>query len=126
MIISKNKIIKRLLSDPRPISLYIDNPFCYKRCKYCVHYGCLESKKKDVDEYYFKYLPNEFKKFNKIINEKEIKMICFGGGTPNYLSAIDFDKFCSTFPKKIIDSKKYIELHVGLLNKNFLDVLKKI
>lgn len=113
----------------RPVSIYINNPFCRmdKNCHYCVHRGCPKEKHSDeeVQKFYFEYMPMLFKRYENIINNQDVKLVNFGGGTPNYLSAKDFDKYLSLLPSKLKDVHKIIELHPAYLTKDFLDVLKK-
>lgn len=113
----------------RPVSLYLNNPFCRtdKNCSYCVHRGCPKEKhtEAEVQNFYFDYMPMLFKRYENIINSQDIKLVNFGGGTPNYLSAKDFDKYLSNLPNKLRDVHKVIELHPAYLTKDFLDVLKK-
>lgn len=113
----------------KPTVVYLNNPFCQgkngKNCKFCVHRGITQQKKEDVLNFYFDYMPKMFKKYEDIINSQDIKLVAFGGGTPNYLSAEEFDRYLDLLPEKLKQLPKQIELHTAWLTKDFLDVLAK-
>lgn len=124
-IISLDEVKKYWEKNTRPIVAYIHNPFCLTKgnCKYCMHKGCPkgEHTPEEVEKFYFEYMP-------KLINTYDLNDIVlynFGGGTPNYLTSDDFDKFCSFFPSNFKNTPKVIEIHPGVITKSFLDVLKK-
>lgn len=125
----EKEIEKLWETNTRPVSLYLNNPFCRteNNCHYCVHRGCPTSKhnEEEVQKFYFEYMPMLLKHYENVINKQDIKLVNFGGGTPNYLSAKDFDRYLSLLPSKLINVHKIIELHPAYLTKEFLDVLKK-
>ena len=86
----------------KPTVVYLNNPFCQgkngKNCKFCVHRGITQQKKEDVLNFYFDYMPKMFKKYEDIINSQDIKLVAFGGGTPNYLSAEEFGRYLDLLP----------------------------
>lgn len=127
--ISIKKSFKFWDENKRDTVVYIHNPFCMtqKNCHYCMHKGCPKENHSDeeVDKFYFEYMPLLFKAYSKIIKSQNIKLIDFGGGTPNYLSAEKFDKFCKSLPEEFKDVHKVIELHPALITEEFIDVLKK-
>ena len=113
----------------RPTVLYLHNPFCIteENCKYCVHRGSArkEYSEKDLDYFYFDYMPKMFGLYEPIINEQEFVLVNFGGGTPNILSAELLDNYLSLLPKKFKSLPKVIELHPALLTARQLDILKR-
>lgn len=119
--------VKELWSkNNKPVVAYIHNPFCVtnSNCKYCMHKGCPKSDhtKDEVDKFYFEYMPKLINMYDFVDN---ISLYNFGGGTPNFLPSKDFDKFCGLFPKDFKDTPKVIEIHPGIITKDFIDVLKK-
>lgn len=117
----------------RPTVMYLHNPFCKTEvnCGYCMHKGCPKNNhtEQEVQQFYFEYMPKLLKDFyGDIIEQQEITLMNFGGGTPNYLSATDFEKYmsiiCSIHPK-LLNVSKVIELHPALITKEFIDVLHK-
>lgn len=127
--ITFEEVKKLWKTNKKPVVAYLNNPFCQgkngKNCKFCVHRGITQQKQEDVHNFYFDYMPKMFKKYEEIINEQDIKMVAFGGGTPNYLSAKEFDKYLNLLPEKLKPLPKQIELHTAWLTKDFLDVLAK-
>lgn len=111
----------------RETVLYLHNPFCIKNnCKYCCHLGYpVTNQKEEVYKFYFDYMPKQLKKYENIINSQNIKLVDFGGGTPNFLHPKLFEKYLKLLPKKIIDLPKVIELHPAYISKGFIDILKK-
>lgn len=127
--ITFDKVKEIWQTNKKPIVVYLNNPFCQgkngKNCKFCVHRGITQQKKEDVLDFYFDYMPKMFKKYEDIINSQDIKLVAFGGGTPNYLSADEFDKYLELLPEKLKRLPKQIELHTAWLTKEFLEVLAK-
>lgn len=128
-LISKKQLENYWKNNIRPTVVYLHNPFCMTKenCLYCLHKGCPKCchTEQEVKQFYFEYMPKLFKFYNNIINSQEIKLIDFGGGTPNYLSAEEFSKFLKLFPKVLLDKPKVIELHPALITKEFIKVLSE-
>lgn len=109
----------------RDTVLYLNNPFCLKNCNYCCHKGYANPTKSEVEEFYFSYYPRQFEKYKNIIQKQNIKLVSFGGGTPNFLTPKGFEKFLKLLPKKILEIPKIIELHPALISIEYLNILKK-
>lgn len=114
----------------RPTVVYLHNPFCKTEtnCGYCMHKGCPKNNhtEQEVQQFYFEYMPKLFKEYDDILKDQNIQMVDFGGGTPNYLSAEDFDKYMSLLPMYLKNApSKIIELHPALITENFIRVLSK-
>ncbi|QKG81038.1 radical SAM family heme chaperone HemW [Tenuifilum thalassicum] len=91
--------------------IYIHVPFCYKKCSYCDFYsvgkGLLNSD-------FANSIVEEFKLQNKNINDRIVKTIYFGGGTPSLLPVSDIKKIVSSIPKYFtIDSNPEITIEVN-------------
>lgn len=116
-------------TNKKPVVAYLNNPFCQgkcgKNCKFCVHRGVVGESKETVNDFYFNYMPKQFKKYEKIIEQQNFIMVAFGGGTPNYLSAKDFDRYLNSLPEKFKPLPKQIELHAAFITREFLEVLAK-
>lgn len=128
-ILTKTQFEELWKNNFRDTVIYIHNPFCMtqENCHYCMHKGCPKNNhtEQEVENFYFKYMPKLFDYYSNIIKSQNIKLVDFGGGTPNYLSAEKFDKFCNLLPKELSEVHKIIELHPALINKEFINVLKK-
>lgn len=124
--ISFKKVEELWSKNFRDTVVYLNNPFCKKNnCSYCCHKGYANPEDKEVQDFYFKHMPQQFDKYKNVIEKQNIKLVSFGGGTPNYLSAKDFDKYLNLLPTKLKEAKKIIELHPAYLTKEFINVLKK-
>ncbi len=128
-VLTKTQFEELWKNNIRDTVVYIHNPFCMTadNCHYCMHKGCPKNNhtEQEVEDFYFKYMPKLFEFYGDIIKTQNIKLVDFGGGTPNYLSPEKFDKFCNLLPKELLEAHKIIELHPALTNKDFIDVLKK-
>lgn len=126
-IVSKKQLEKYWENNIRPTVVYLHNPFCktYNNCFYCLHKGCPKNNhtEKEVNDFYFKYMPKLFKYYENILNNQDIKLVDFGGGTPNYLSPEEFSEYLKLLPKTLLDKPKIIELHPALISKDFIKVL---
>ena len=127
--ISFERVEEIWATNKKPIVVYLNNPFCQgkngKNCKFCVHRGIVGETSETVKEFYFDYMPKQFKKYENILNSQDIKLVAFGGGTPNYLSAKDFDRYLNSLPEKIKKAPKQIELHASFVTKEYIEVLSK-
>lgn len=130
-IINLKELKELWTKNTRPTVLYLHNPFCKTKenCLYCMHKGCPKNNhtEQEVKDFYFVYMHKLITDFyGDIIEQQDIKLISFGGGTPNYLSAKEFKDYmrmlCDVHPK-LLDIPKVIELHPALITKEFIDVL---
>lgn len=132
-IINKKELEEMWSKNTRPVVLYLHNPFCRTKenCRYCLHKGCPTNchTSDEVNKFYFEYMPKILTEFyGDIIEQQEVKLLNFGGGTPNYLSAKSFEKYLNLlcgFQPKLKDVPKIIELHPALITKDFIDVLRE-
>ncbi len=67
-----------------PFGLYIHVPFCAAKCNYCDFYSLVYDRK--CTETYLESLMKEIKLYEKNIEEKEVRTIYIGGGTPSLLT----------------------------------------
>ena len=116
-------------TNDRPTVVYLHNPFCmtYNNCFFCCHKGCPKNNhtEKEVEDFYFKYMPKLFKQYDSILSKQDIKLVSFGGGTPNYLPADKFEEYLKSIPGYILKARKLIELHPALITEDFIRVLAK-
>ncbi|MES0489031.1 MAG: oxygen-independent coproporphyrinogen III oxidase [Leptospirales bacterium] len=117
------------MDQEKPISLYIHIPFCEKRCHYC---GCnvIVSRRKELLAPFLDDLYKEIQhKIEKIGFKPQVAQLHFGGGTPNYLSAKDWEELLA-FLKEHFTFNSEIEMSVELdpmhLNDEYLTDLKKL
>ncbi len=79
--------------------IYIHIPFCRKACLYCdFHFSTnLDNKKKLVDA-----ICSEIKIRKQYLEDKEVKSIYFGGGTPSLLSIEELEQILSVVHSNFI------------------------
>ena len=129
--INKSELESLWEKNTRPTVLYLHNPFCKQKfnCSYCMHKGCPASEHDigEVADFYFNYMNKLMDFYAPIINSQEIVLLNFGGGTPNYLDAKDFETYLGSlfykFPQ-LLGVPKVIELHPALITKEFIKLLK--
>ncbi len=73
------------------LSLYIHNPFCKARCKFC-EYVVLENPSEAVQDEYVELLLKEMELYSHILKGKKIVGCDLGGGTPAMLSINNLNK----------------------------------
>lgn len=84
----KNETVKKL----PPLSLYIHFPWCVKKCPYC-DFNSHEQKNNTIPEnLYIEALISDIKSSIPLIQERQIRSIFFGGGTPSLFSTVGLDK----------------------------------
>ena len=71
------------------LSLYLHIPFCHSLCYYC---GCnkIVTRNQDKVETYLTYIKKEITLRSAAFSSFEVKNIHFGGGTPSFLSPLQF------------------------------------
>src|SRR5271168_5176050 len=71
-----------------PLGLYLHIPFCRKRCKFCYFRVYTDKNARDV-ETYLDALVKEVTLCSRmpIVDDRPLKYVYFGGGTPSFLSA---------------------------------------
>jgi len=80
-----------LHSPPRPhtpLGLYLHVPFCRKRCKFCYFRVYTDKNSKDIQTY-LDALAQEVELYSALpaAQDRPLKFVYFGGGTPSYISA---------------------------------------
>lgn len=76
--------------------IYIHVPFCVTRCAYCDFYSNTD---KTLLERFIESLCKEIVNEQDYIQDRRIKTIYFGGGTPSLLSKYHFERIFSTIGK---------------------------
>lgn len=71
------------MKQDQSISLYIHIPFCASKCHYCDFVSEVGNESQVND--YLQLLKREVNLYQKIISDKKIKTIFFGGGTPSLI-----------------------------------------
>jgi len=71
------------LSYKKPLGIYIHIPFCASKCRYCDFYSC--SYENSLVEKYFEALFIELENMLSSVQNKLIRSVYFGGGTPSLI-----------------------------------------
>lgn len=104
-----------------PLSLYIHIPWCIKKCFYC-DFHSYPKKKKIPYKKYIQNLINDLDNDLKIVNNREIKTIFIGGGTPSLLPEKYIYLLINSIKKRLtINSKAEITIEA---NPNTNDIKK--
>ncbi|MAT14863.1 MAG: coproporphyrinogen III oxidase [Planctomyces sp.] len=71
-----------------PLGLYIHIPFCRKRCRFCYFRVYTQQNAKAIQDY-VDALEKEFEMISRqpAVQDRQLKFVYFGGGTPSYLSS---------------------------------------
>ena len=82
-------------------SIYIHIPFCKTKCNYCNFQVCpLDKMKSEMIEPEFEKYTNQIisdiKKYAEILDDKEVKSIYFGGGTPQLIGLENIERITDT------------------------------
>jgi oxygen-independent coproporphyrinogen-3 oxidase len=104
--------------------IYIHIPFCAKKCFYCDFYTTLSIKHKDE---YIKTLVKELNQRQNYIENKEIKTIYFGGGTPSLLKPFELQNIITEISKIFIikkDAEITLEANPDDVNLKYVKDLK--
>lgn len=108
----------------KPISLYINNPFCASICRYCAYKGTPYSKE-EYEQFYYTILPKRIRLFNDVIDRNYPKVLFMGGGTPSLVKPADLDNMLTSIRKLDEFELKVFEVHPALHKPEHLDVLQK-
>lgn len=111
-----------------PVSLYFHIPFCRNVCFFC---GCsvVYTKNQARSEPYLEHLSKEVHLVADRLGERrQSDQIHFGGGTPNFLRAEQFDKFYDVITSRfdiLPDAEKSVELDPRTLEDSHFEVLSR-
>jgi len=109
------------LVEEKDILIYVHLPFCFSECVFCNAYP--HKTNKIIQEKYIESLLKEIEIYSKsnIFNEKKVKCIYFGGGTPTAFSNEDIRNILNKI-KLYIDLSEYCnitsEAHPDALTNN--------
>ncbi|AWH90270.1 YggW family oxidoreductase [Buchnera aphidicola (Melanaphis sacchari)] len=87
-----------------PISLYIHIPWCLKKCGYCDFYSYVH-KGSIPENNYIKNLLKDLESDLSLINQRTIKNIFIGGGTPSLLKVSSIKNLINGIKKRVKVSK---------------------
>ncbi|MFC4993409.1 oxygen-independent coproporphyrinogen III oxidase [Rubritalea tangerina] len=92
--VNHQQLLQETQKDTGPLSLYFHIPFCQSMCWFC---GCTKiiSNKREPAERYLHNLEREIQLYPENAN-RPVQQLHFGGGTPNYLTPDQIQRFGNT------------------------------
>jgi len=76
----------------RDIDIYVGIPFCVSRCAYCSFASSLTSRNGDAERRYVEALLREMDYVERILDERNVRCVYFGGGTPTALQPEELER----------------------------------
>jgi oxygen-independent coproporphyrinogen-3 oxidase len=122
-----------LHSPPRPgtsLGLYLHIPFCRKRCKFC-YFRVYTDKNSQEIQVYLNALAQEVELYKRMpaVQDRPLKFVYFGGGTPSYISAKHLlalvERLKSAIPWEGAEEVTF-ECEPGTLSELKLDAIREI
>jgi oxygen-independent coproporphyrinogen-3 oxidase len=83
---------------PRPLSLYVHIPFCSSPCLYCGCNRVITRSAAQAAEYVVRLL-RETEMVAPLFGGREVVQLHFGGGTPNFLTPVQFGEIVGSLRK---------------------------
>lgn len=112
-----------------PVSLYIHIPFCHSICNYCACNKVITKNKQRATEY-LDYLTLEIQRMGKLLGNRPVSQMHWGGGTPTYLSDEQIVKLVQTleasFNLQRVNHEFSIEVDPRSVGANTLSVLREL
>jgi putative oxygen-independent coproporphyrinogen III oxidase len=102
-----------------PLSLYVHIPWCVRKCPYC-DFNSHEAKTSLPEELYVSSLVSELESRLHLINNRPVKSIFFGGGTPSLFSAKSIEQILEAVSKRVSFEKNIeitLEANPGTIDK---------
>lgn len=101
-------------------AIYINIPFCNKRCCFCHYSDNIKFLVKKVEDDYFNILTNQLEYILQNIRNNNLKSIYFGGGTPSLLNDKQINVIEKIFKNyNIISEEISIELYPTICNFDY-------
>lgn len=101
-------------------AIYINIPFCNKKCYFCHYSDNIKFSYKKVEDNYFNILTNQLEYVLQNIKNNNLKSIYFGGGTPSLLNNEQITIIENLFEHyNIIAEETSIELYPTICNFDY-------
>ena len=106
------------------MQIYIDNPFCVKKCRFCIFQSTIAPPASDTyKRYYLDYLPSQLQSFSNIIRNGPVSSIYFGGGTASLMTPRVMRIIFDAIPGFQTIPVKYFETNPLSLDRTKMDLL---
>lgn len=115
---------------PFPLNIYVHIPFCAQQCSYCYYKTIQGSRKSEVDQY-VDTLCREIELATRHfhLDERPVRSIYFGGGTPTLLSEANITQIAECLRKHLTidaDAEFTVEAEPVTLTQKKADVLREL
>ncbi|MFI3156283.1 MAG: radical SAM family heme chaperone HemW [Methylococcaceae bacterium] len=115
---------------PQPLNIYVHIPFCAQQCSYCYYKTIQGSRKSEVDQY-VDILCQEIELATRHfhLDERPVRSIYFGGGTPTLLSEGNITQIADCLRKNLsinADAEFTVEAEPVTLTQKKADVLREL
>lgn len=110
-------------TNTRELFLYIDNPFCITKCKYCIYSPQVNNIGGDIYNRYYDSLIELIEDFKDILALKPLKGVYFGGGTASAMSTKTMRKVFDSIPNFRNLKYKGIECNPSITHDAKIDIL---
>ncbi|MEY4769211.1 MAG: hypothetical protein RL637_1850 [Pseudomonadota bacterium] len=115
---------------PEPLNIYVHMPFCAQQCSYCYYKTVQGSRKSEVDQYVDTLCQEiELATQHFHLNERPIRSVYFGGGTPTLLSEANLAQVVETLRRNLVISDNIeftVEAEPVTLTQRKADALKEL
>jgi len=106
------------------MQIYIDNPFCVKKCNFCIFQSTVAPPSSDTyKRYYLDYLPSQLESFANIIRNSPVSAVYFGGGTASLMTHRIMRLIFDAIPGFQTIPVKYFETNPLSLDRTKMDLL---
>ena len=102
----------------------ISNPFCRKKCRFCLYKSSILSEDK-YHRYYGEYLPTLIHRLASILSMRIPDTVYFGGGTASLMDVDTMHLVFNALPNLASAKYKCFEANPASLTKEKIDVLAK-
>jgi oxygen-independent coproporphyrinogen-3 oxidase len=115
---------------PQPLNIYVHIPFCAQQCSYCYYKTVQGSRKSEVDQY-VDILCREIELATRHfhLDERPVRSVYFGGGTPSLLSESNLAQIVTCLRKNLsidADAEFTVEAEPVTLTQKKADALREL
>ena len=105
------------------IHIYINIPFCFCQCRYCLYKGKNRSTKEERTYFVRKHLIPSLRAFHNIFEAHPVNTIYFGGGTPNTLPVGLLKEICEEINAFSRARNRIIEINPAFADEEYINAL---
>jgi len=108
------------------LCVYIDYPFCQRKCSYCIYESIPQPKSHDAIEAYEKALLFELLEYRALFMERRPDCLYFGGGTPSLRERAAISRIVESIPDYDSIPSIKVELHPRDMNDDLIGYYAKV